>query len=83
MSNNARVDLADIRNRNVLHYAADAGATEVCEVILDKAVRLGCVADLINKQEKYLGAEQCFLVRGRQMRNHHPTQSFVQSYFKW
>ena len=65
MSNNARVDMADIRNRNVLHYAADAGATEVCEVIIDKAVRLGCAGDLINMQEKYLGAEQCFLVRGK------------------
>ena len=63
------MEIADIRNRNALHYAADAGCSEGCELILETAHRHGCAADLVNMAEKYIGAEQCFLVRGKNVNN--------------
>ncbi len=60
----ARVDLYDARNRSALTYAADATGSDAADMVLEAAQRHGVATDLINAQELYLGAEQCFLVRG-------------------
>ena len=64
MSYGADITMLDKRRRNVLHYLADAFCTEGADAVLEQARRRSVTAVIINQQELYLGAEQCFLVRG-------------------
>lgn len=61
----ADITVQDKRGRNVLHYLADANSTQGCEIVLDQAERFNVIQRIINERELYLGAEQCFLIRGR------------------
>ncbi len=65
LSLGARVNVHDKRKRNAFHCAADSCYAEACELLLEQAVRHHCAVELLNMQELYLGAEQCFLVRGK------------------
>ena len=64
LSYGADITMLDKRRRNVLHYLADAFCTEGADAVLEQAKRRSVIALIINQQELYLGAEQCFLVRG-------------------
>jgi len=57
--------LLDHRGRSVLHYAANKDCTEEALEVLKLANQKGKLQKIINAKELYLGAEQCFLVRGR------------------
>ena len=65
ISYGADITMQDKRRRNVLHFLADAYCIDGCDAVLEQANRRSAVHLIINQQELYLGAEQCFLVRGK------------------
>ena len=55
----------DKRQRNVLHLAVDGGNSEVVDLLVARARARGALQGIINSQDKYVGDELCFLIRGK------------------
>jgi len=53
------------RSRNTLHILADQGYIQVMSVVLEKAREQGLLRELVTAQDKYVGGELCFLIRGK------------------
>ncbi len=50
--------------RTIFHAAVDCGKEDLLKFLLDHASHHGFV-HLVNQQEKFVGGDRCFLVRGR------------------
>ena len=59
------MSLKDKRHFSILHSAASGGSVPTVLVILDAADRQHRLHAMLHDRDRYLGAERCFLVRGR------------------
>ena len=55
----------DNKHRNALHYGAECQDPKVIELLVGKAKEANILKDIINSQDKYVGNELCFLIRGK------------------
>ena len=65
IENAADMDVADKQHRNIIHKAAESKNLEVLQYVCEKLVDRGRLEGKINRQDRYLGQERCFVVRGR------------------
>ncbi len=67
LSSKPKLDIKDRRERTIFHAAVESGNPELIDMLIpyicNQSKRV--VDELINGQDKYLGSERCFLVRGR------------------
>ncbi len=61
----ADIRVNDKHGHNVLHAAVEGGNPKVLKLLLEHVAKEGILDELLNAQNRYLGGERCFLVRGR------------------
>ena len=61
----ADIRCTNLQKRNVFHMAVESGSVAVLQRVIQEAHTQHCIGELINSQDKYLGKERCFIVRGR------------------
>ena len=61
----ADIRCTNLQKRNVFHMAIESGSVAVLQRVIQEARTQHCIGELINSQDKYVGKERCFIVRGR------------------
>ena len=65
LSKGADLKTKDLRHRNILHAAVDSKKLAMMKKVIKILIRKNILKDLIEKKDRYLGSERCFLVSGR------------------
>ena len=61
----ADIRCTNLQKRNVFHMAVESGSVAVLQRVVQEARTQHCIGELVNSQDKYVGKERCFIVRGR------------------